>query len=401
MTANRFQNPNEQFLDATGQPYSGGFLYFYSSGTSTPLATYSDSGLSIANTNPVVLDSAGRAGSIFLQAQLYKVVLKDSSGVQIWTEDPVSDPIYNLISGTTTFVGSDASGSANAIVVSTTSPSSFTFAKGNRVTFRSSFTNTTAATLDVALSGIIEIKKRGPAGIVSLTGGEIIASEMVTVVSDGTYWELDSEVKPITPNPTTIVAGDLLYGSATGTMSRLAKATDGYILVQALGLPSWVSKPLAAPTGAVIGSAYVETATPATLSASIPNDDTPPLISEGTQVLSVSYTPKIVGSRIEVLFVANTAYSGASTTIPIGAIFADNTNIGADLAFTISGGTAYEPRMLTVGGSLTSASLSAITFSARVGMSAVATFYLNADSAGTRKFGGSRKTFMLVREFAP
>lgn len=87
--ANRFYSPNQQFADATGAPYAGGSLAFYASGTSTPLATYSDSALTIANTNPVVLDSAGRAGNIFLQNLAYKVVLSDVNNNVIWTDDPV------------------------------------------------------------------------------------------------------------------------------------------------------------------------------------------------------------------------------------------------------------------------------------------------------------------------
>jgi hypothetical protein len=57
----------------------GGSLAFYASGTSTPLATYSDSALTSPNTNPVVLDAAGRAGNIFLQNLAYKVVLSDAN----------------------------------------------------------------------------------------------------------------------------------------------------------------------------------------------------------------------------------------------------------------------------------------------------------------------------------
>lgn len=87
--ANRFVTPSQQFADATGTPYAGGSLTFYASGTSTLLTTYSDSALSIANTNPVVLDSAGRAGDIFMQNLAYKVVLADANGNQIWTKDPV------------------------------------------------------------------------------------------------------------------------------------------------------------------------------------------------------------------------------------------------------------------------------------------------------------------------
>ena len=104
--ANRFFNPNEQFCDITGLPYAGGTLAFYASGTSTPLSTYSDSALSIANTNPVVLDSAGRAGSIFLQNLAYKVVLSDVNANLIWTYDPVYASDYSTRAKLTTGSGS-------------------------------------------------------------------------------------------------------------------------------------------------------------------------------------------------------------------------------------------------------------------------------------------------------
>lgn len=38
-----------------------------------------------------------------------------------------------------------------------------------------------------------------------------------------------------------VVAGDILYGSANGTLSRLAKGTDGQALVLASGVPAWAS----------------------------------------------------------------------------------------------------------------------------------------------------------------
>lgn len=88
--ANRFYSPNQQFVDSTGLPYSGGSLAFYASGTSTPLTTYSDSALTIANSNPIVLDSRGSpATAIFLQNLAYKVVLTDVNNNPIWTNDPV------------------------------------------------------------------------------------------------------------------------------------------------------------------------------------------------------------------------------------------------------------------------------------------------------------------------
>lgn len=88
--ANRFTLPLSQDLDGSGDPYAGGKLYFYETGTSTPLDTYSDSTLSTANANPVVADGNGRFDDIFMKTQDYKVVLKTSTDVTIWTADPVS-----------------------------------------------------------------------------------------------------------------------------------------------------------------------------------------------------------------------------------------------------------------------------------------------------------------------
>lgn len=105
--AQRFFSPDQQFCDSAGLPYAGGFLYFYATGTSTPLATYNDPDLAVphANTNPIVLDSAGRAGSVFLQNLPYKVQLYDVNNVQIWTEDPVWSSDYSAFAQFQPFAG--------------------------------------------------------------------------------------------------------------------------------------------------------------------------------------------------------------------------------------------------------------------------------------------------------
>lgn len=87
----------QQFEDANGNPYVGGKLFTYAAGSSTKQATYTDStGLS-ANTNPIILDSAGRTPyGVWLTSGLnYKFVLALSSDTDppsssIFTEDMVS-----------------------------------------------------------------------------------------------------------------------------------------------------------------------------------------------------------------------------------------------------------------------------------------------------------------------
>jgi len=80
--------PRIQFLDADGDPLSGGKLYTYAAGTTNNLATYSDSALSSANANPVVLDAGGRA-TVFLQPKAYKFTLDNSADVEQWEQDNI------------------------------------------------------------------------------------------------------------------------------------------------------------------------------------------------------------------------------------------------------------------------------------------------------------------------
>jgi len=80
-----------QLFDNNGVPLSGGFLYSYSAGTTTPVATYTSASGLIANANPIVLDASGRIPfEIWLTAGAnYKFVLKDSTGVQIGSYDDI------------------------------------------------------------------------------------------------------------------------------------------------------------------------------------------------------------------------------------------------------------------------------------------------------------------------
>lgn len=83
-------SPKAQFLDANGAPLSGGKVYTYAAGTTTPLATYTTAAGTVANTNPVVLDSRGEANIWFSTGTAYKVKLASSTDVEIWTVDNIT-----------------------------------------------------------------------------------------------------------------------------------------------------------------------------------------------------------------------------------------------------------------------------------------------------------------------
>jgi hypothetical protein len=87
-----FAGVGAQFFDNSGIPLSGGLIYTYEAGTTTPAATYTSASGSTAHPNPIVLDSAGRvpSGEIWLDDSLtYKFILRTSTGVLIATYDNV------------------------------------------------------------------------------------------------------------------------------------------------------------------------------------------------------------------------------------------------------------------------------------------------------------------------
>lgn len=116
----RFYNPRAYYTDGSGEPLAGGQLFFYISDTSTPTGTWNDAELLNLNSNPIILDSAGRLpNDVFLDPSVtYKVVLKASNDVTIWTADPVNDPnAESIISLETRLTDAEGNITANASAV--------------------------------------------------------------------------------------------------------------------------------------------------------------------------------------------------------------------------------------------------------------------------------------------
>ena len=86
-----FAGAGAQFFDNNGLPLVGGLLYSYAAGTSTQAATYTSSSGLTSNSNPIVLDSAGRVpNEIWLTPNsTYKFSLQTSAAVQIGSWDNI------------------------------------------------------------------------------------------------------------------------------------------------------------------------------------------------------------------------------------------------------------------------------------------------------------------------
>lgn len=201
-------NGEQQFTDNNGLPLSAGCVGFYTPGTLTPKATYQNSAQTIANTNPVQLDAAGRA--IIYGTGTYRQIVTASNGTltpcspagtQIWDQLTASTD-----SSATIFAGA-SSGTPNAITVNAPG---FSGADGQVINYISTNTNTGGATLNPSGFGAVPIVRDSATGPGALTGGELVATNAVSVIYDATAGTFHI-LSPITwPNTAGVPVGTLI-----------------------------------------------------------------------------------------------------------------------------------------------------------------------------------------------
>lgn len=86
MPAFQFYDPAPAFRDVLAENVlAGGSLTFYERETTTPKDTWSDPELTALNTNPLILDSAGRPNVAIFGDGEYSVKCMDAAGNTIWT----------------------------------------------------------------------------------------------------------------------------------------------------------------------------------------------------------------------------------------------------------------------------------------------------------------------------
>jgi hypothetical protein len=127
--------PEWQFVDADGHPYAGGTVTTLVPGTSTPKTTWSDHDGTAMNTNPIVLDSAGRC-IVFGDGE-YRIILRDADGNLIydqWTSSIVSDAMQPVVMAATIAEARDLLGITDAIQGETDRALAAEAALGQRIT---------------------------------------------------------------------------------------------------------------------------------------------------------------------------------------------------------------------------------------------------------------------------
>ncbi len=141
--------------------------------------------------------------------------------------------------GSQTFIATTASGgSANAQTVAATSPT-FSLAAGVTVQFVPGFTNTGAATLNVASGTTLNVYRQTNVGPVPLAGGEIVAGSVTRVVYDGTQYQL------LLDSASTVPPSAVFYTAGSA-------APLGYVLLQGQAL----SRTTYAALYSILGTTY-------------------------------------------------------------------------------------------------------------------------------------------------
>jgi hypothetical protein len=226
-----------QFFDNNGVILSGGLLYTYAAGTTTPQATYTSSTGVTANANPIVLDSAGRTtNEVWLTSGVvYKFTLKTSTGTTLWT--------YDNVSGVNDF-----------FIFATSSGSSligYLPAAGSATTVQAAIRALQASDLTFALKGAnTDITSLASPALASATATTQTAGDNTTKVATTAFVATagGSQIQPISAS----VASNALTISASGLALNFRSTTLGSGAVTTVsGTPANLVVPSTATLGTV------------------------------------------------------------------------------------------------------------------------------------------------------
>lgn len=135
-------NAKTTFVDANGKPLSSGTIDFYVPNTTTRKTTWQDQAKTIPNSNPVILDAAGRA--LIWGDGFYRQVVKDRFNNLQWDQVTASAG-----SGSGTSSGDGLAVGTELSWPGIVAPSQYQFAYGqalSRTTFSTLFSNLTLST---------------------------------------------------------------------------------------------------------------------------------------------------------------------------------------------------------------------------------------------------------------
>ena len=218
-------------------------------------------------------------------------------------------------------------------------------------------------------------------------GEQLTADKLNQVITAATFatGAIDNGVMQIVSDAITVRDGGISFAKLTDVIDDDTMATASSTkLATSESIKEFVG---------VKQRTRVSNTTPLTITNVITADDTTPLVGEGTQILSTSFTPTSTSNKIEVQFNGLLAsnLAGAFTVI---ALFEDSTCVGAKWIRQADAGTAISSLQFQ----FTPSSTNAATYSLRVGPGAAGTSFVNQDNAAAFTLGGLMEYSMTVLE---
>lgn len=179
---------------------------------------------------------------------------------------------------------------------------------------------------------------------------------------------------------------DLVDGTALATGAvTTAKIADGAVTADKVS------------AGAVVGIGVATFTTQLSGTATIPNDDTIPQISEGTEFMTLAYTPKSGTNILEIK--VNMLLSNSNVpAVTAVALFQNSTSDAIAVASQTFTTTSYAPNQVTLVHTRVAGTTSSVTFRVRVGSHAGGTTSFNGISGG-RMYGAIPKSSMTITEY--
>ena len=242
-----------QFFDNSGAVLTGGLLYTYTAGTTTPVTTYQDSAGATPNANPVVLDASGRVSAeVWLTTgAAYKLVLKTSTGTTLWTMDnlrAINDPssvAWAVITGKpTTIAGYGiADGLTTTVAAATYAPIA-----SPSLTGTASATDEAANSYNIGWRDCPQVSKTiSYQLVISDRGKQVLmngTSLTLTIPANGTVaFPIGTTIMVVNTNSTSLsvaITTDTLTLANTTTTGTRTLSQNGIATLTKIGATSWL-----------------------------------------------------------------------------------------------------------------------------------------------------------------
>lgn len=400
--AQRFYEPVARIFTNAGAVGVGYKYYFYQTGTTTPVTTYQNIGLTVANTNPVLSDANGRFPEIWYSdlSQL-KLIVKDSSNNTIETVDPVgatdaavslndfdvrptsywgltagtstaftliANPTISAYANTQTFVVQVHVDCGDAPTLAIDGLSALNWKKytqqGTKVVMKAN--DLRASQRYFCINDGVDVVCLNPNSLPMLAGSNTaltIATGVVTLTNNSSSYVLDTEGAAATDDLDTISGGQdgqivfitpangsriITVKHGTGNLSlTLGKdfslAATSFIigLRYNSSLALWVQIFSSPVQGTLLQVQRSLLNTAASTTAVIPIDNTKPQITEGVEYTTIAFTPKSTSSTIKITLRGN--FSKDTNEYATIALFKDSTAnaLASAPTYIASGRIAY------------------------------------------------------------